>query len=51
MIKKMMYIMFFSFVSSQTEIVSVDNIINKMDKNLNAKSRILKSKMVVHGRR
>ena len=51
MIKKMMHIMFFSFVSSQTEIVSVDNIINKMDKNLNAKSRILKSKMVVHGRR
>ena len=51
MIKKMMNIMFFSFVSSQTEIVSVDNIINKMDKNLNAKSRILKSKMVVHGRR
>ena len=51
MIKKMMYIMFFSFVSSQTEIVSVDNIINKMDKNLNAKSRILKSKMVIHGRR
>ena len=51
MIKKMMYIMFFSFVSSQTEILSVDNIINKMDKNLNAKSRILKSKMVVHGRR
>ena len=51
MIKKMMYLMFFSFVSSQTEIVSVDNIINKMDKNLNAKSRILKSKMVVHGRR
>ena len=51
MIKKMMCIMFFSFVSSQTEIVSVDNIINEMDKNLNAKSRILKSKMVVHGRR
>ena len=51
MIKKMIYIMSFSLVSSQTEIVSVDNIINKMDKNLNAKSRILKSKMVVHGRR
>ena len=51
MIKKMMYVMFFSFVSSQTENVSVDNIINKMDKNLNAKSRVLKSKMVVHGRR
>ena len=51
MIKKMMYMIFFSFVSSQIENISVDDIINKMDKNLNAKSRVLKSKMVVHGRR
>ena len=51
MIKKMMYIIFFSFVSSQIENISVDDIINKMDKNLNAKSRVLKSKMVVYGRR
>ena len=51
MIKKMVYIIFFSFVSSQIENISVDDIINKMDKNLNAKSRVLKSKMVVHGRR
>ena len=51
MIKKMVYIIFFSFVSSQIKNISVDDIINKMDKNLNAKSRVLKSKMVVHGRR
>ena len=51
MIKKMMYMIFLSFVSSQIENISVDDIINKMDKNLNAKSRVLKSKMVVHGRR
>ena len=33
MIKKMMYMIFFSFVSSQIENISVDDIINKMDKN------------------
>ena len=31
--------------------ISIDEIITKIDKNLNAKSRILTSKMVVHGRR
>ena len=51
MIKKMIYVMFFSFVSSQVENISIDDIIVKMDKNLNAKSRVLRSKMVVHGRR
>ena len=51
MIKKIVCVMFFSFVSSQVEDVSIDYIIAKMDKNLNAKSRVLKSKMVVHGRR
>ena len=49
--KKMIYVVFFSFVSSQVEDVSIDEIIAKMDRNLNAKSRVLKSKMVVHGRR
>ena len=43
--------MFFSFVSSQVENISIDDIIVKMDRNLNAKSRVLRSKMVVHGRR
>ena len=51
MIKKMIYVLFFSFVSSQVENISIDDIIVKMDRNLNAKSRILRSKMVVHGRR
>ena len=51
MIKKVIYVMFFSFVSSQVENISIDDIIVKMDKNLNAKSRVLRSKMVVHGRR
>ena len=51
MIKKVIYVLLFSFVSSQVENISIDDIIVKMDKNLNAKSRVLKSKMVVHGRR
>ena len=51
MIKKVIYVMFFSFVSSQVENISIDDIIVKMDRNLNAKSRILRSKMIVHGRR
>ena len=51
MIKILIYIISLSFLSSQTEDMTVDEIIEKMDKNLNAKSRILRSKMVVHGRR
>ena len=51
MIKILIYIISLSFLSSQTEDITVDEIIEKMDKNLNAKSRILRSKMVVHGRR
>ncbi len=31
--------------------MTVEQIISAMDKNLNAKSRIMKSKMIVHGRR
>ena len=51
MIKILIYIISLSFLSGQTEDITVDEIIEKMDKNLNAKSRILRSKMVVHGRR
>ena len=51
MIKKVIYVLLFSFVSSQVENISIDDIIVKMDRNLNAKSRVLRSKMVVHGRR
>ena len=51
MIKILIYIISLSFLSGQIEDITVDAIIAKMDKNLNAKSRILRSKMVVHGRR
>ena len=51
MIKKVIYVLLFSFVSSQVENISIDDIIVKMDRNLNAKSRVLRSKMIVHGRR
>ena len=51
MIKKVIYMLLFSFVFSQVENISIDDIIVKMDRNLNSKSRVLKSKMVVHGRR
>ena len=51
MIKRLATIIFFSFLIGQVENITVDEIIIKMDKNLNARSRILTSKMVVHGRR
>ena len=43
MIKILIYIISFSFLSGQTEDITVDAIIAKMDNNLNAKSRILRS--------
>ena len=51
MIKILIYIISLSFLAGQTGDITVDKIIAKMDKNLNAKSRILTSKMVVYGRR
>ena len=51
MIKILIYIISLSFLTGQTGDIAVDKIIAKMDKNLNAKSRILTSKMVVYGRR
>ena len=51
MIKRLIFIIFLSFLTGQVEDITVDEIISKIDKNLNAKSRILTSKMVVHGRR
>ena len=48
--KHIILILLFSFVFGQND-MSVDEIIQAMDDNLNAKSRILTSKMVVHGRR
>jgi len=48
--KQIILIILFSFAFGQNE-MTVDGIIQAMDDNLNAKSRILTSKMVVHGRR
>ena len=41
----------FTFLLGQSNDMSVQEIIQAMDNNLNAKSRVLTSKMVVHGRR
>ena len=49
--KKFVYIVLLSLITGQHEDVTVDSIIRKMDQNLNAKSRVLPSKMVVKGRR
>ena len=38
-------------ITGQNEEITVDSIIRKIDRNLNAKSRVLTSKMVVKGRR
>ena len=49
--KRFVYIVLLSMITGQTEEMTVDSIIRKMDQNLNAKSRVLTSKMVVKGRR
>ena len=49
--KRFFYIVLLSMITGQTEEMTVDSIIRKMDQNLNAKSRVLTSKMVVKGRR
>ena len=51
MIKILFSILSFSFLLGQSNDMSVQDIISAMDENLNAKSRVLTSKMVVHGRR
>ena len=51
MIKILISILSFAFLLGQTKDMSVQDIIRAMDENLNAKSRVLTSKMVVHGRR
>ena len=48
--KQIISIFLFSFIIGQNEI-TVEEIIQAMDDNLNAKSRVLTSKMVVHGLR
>ena len=51
MIKILIFILSFTFLPSQSDDMSVQDIIKAMDNNLNAKSRVMTSKMVVHGRR
>ena len=51
MITFVILIFSFTFLAGQSEEMSVGDIIQAMDNNLNAKSRILTSKMIVHGRR
>ena len=51
MIKILISFLSFTFLFAQGDDMSVQDIIKAMDNNLNAKSRIMTSKMVVHGRR
>ena len=51
MTKTLIFIILFTFLPGQPNDMSVQDIIKAVDDNLNAKSRILTSKMVVHGRR
>jgi len=51
MIKILISILSYAFLLGQPDDMSVQDIIRAMDENLNAKSRVLTSKMVVHGRR
>ncbi|MEC9456305.1 MAG: outer membrane lipoprotein-sorting protein [Candidatus Neomarinimicrobiota bacterium] len=51
MIKILTFFLSFAFLLSQSDDMSVQEIIQAMDNNLNAKSRVLTSKMIVHGRR
>ena len=56
MIKKTVYIIIFCFVPSTTfgqleQMTTAEQLIKAMDANLNAKTRIMTSKMIVHGRR
>ena len=49
--KTLIFILSYSFVIGQSEDMTVQDIIKAMDNNLNAKNRVITSKMVVHGRR
>ena len=51
MIKILISFLSFTFLFAQANDMSVQDIIKAMDNNLNAKSRVMTSKMVVHGRR
>ena len=51
MIKLITIVFSFASLVGQSNEMSVDDIVQAMDENLNAKSRILTSKMIIHGRR
>ena len=51
MIKILNFFLSFTFLFAQADDMSVQDIIKAMDNNLNAKSRVLTSRMIVHGRR
>ncbi len=51
MIRIFVTLLFFTFLFGQSDDVSVQDIIQAMDDNLNAKSRVMTSKMIVNGRR
>ena len=51
MIKMITFFLSFTFLLGQPDNMSVQDIIKAMDNNLNAKSRVLTSRMIVHGRR
>ena len=51
MIKLLISFLSFTFLFAQADDISVQDIIKAMDNNLNAKSRVMTSKMTVHGRR
>ena len=51
MIVKIIILILFGFLMGQSNELTVQEIISAMDKNLNAKSRVVTSKMIVHGRR
>ena len=46
-----LFIIFFSFLFSIESDISVNDIIKKIDFNLNSKNRVMTSKMIVYGRR
>ena len=49
--KILIFILSCSFLIGQSDDMTVQDIIKAMDNNLNAKNRVITSKMVVHGRR
>ena len=51
MIVKIFILISFSYLLAQSNELTVQEIISAMDENLNAKSRVMTSKMIVHGRR